>query len=1092
LEEELSALNPELGGLYKLGIQLLERADDPGVPHLIGHIGRELTLGVVDALAEEAWTLSERELSEIPENESYRKKIARSLGLSPSDPRVSLWFKLYNVDFLGATHYRRGAPPPNPTGLRLSFERLERLLYGRIGPYFQAESQLDELLAVSEPNAAHIERLQSILLRPQLRKYFFEKLEHSAWLEHLDRIEAFSRPPERRIYEDGSMQAVPWPEGKFLSRMSEVNPEHVVRVLEGLPKTLENPSVWKIVAEVATQVPPELSVRLVDHLIRATDSPLLLFFADLYFRLVERLADAGCPEAFDLADALLSLPSVSEGDSPPSRSPSEWLFPRLRSTQFPKFVDTALASLARNDPEQTLLLLTKKLNQVSAIVGKLRLEYLIAPQIRTRSSDPEESIELLVETTARVIAEYGSQDKDTARRTLELLSSFKGDVFKRLELRLIAAAGHHLQNTLDDLLASNLAIEPGPLTPEIALVLREQYDNASGSAREVFRYSLERGPGPEWVAEVLRYGDTEGAVTHLITEAKAKWQKRRLMWFRDRIPDGLQVLASELGVHGDELSREDQDRAEGIIATPALLWSEPRPFTSQELGERSAEEIAALISTWRPDEGEEKGTIEGFEMSFQELTTVDPDKTLKVREVLGELPIGFSKSLLDGLRDRLIKKEVIAWPEVLSLVRQTVGLATDLEQIPLSFRLDLLRSVIALLDEAVQGDLVPIEFEDDLWDIVVQVTRHLLTSEEVSSEIPGSLDALVTASLNHPTARAVRAALHAGLWSYRFRDSRGGDDAEREIEEHLIPLLDAALTSTGIKRITSEFMIGELLPQMHLIAPAWLEPRLKALLDHGADDPLTRPVWCAYLLHSRFYDSTFKLLRSSYVRSAGVLRAEIPGTSDADRVSWTRKLAEHIMSALLRGVAAVGDEDRLIETIFTNLAVADRQHAYWAVFRAWSDVSTAPPSSFVDRLMAFWEWRLIQLESAERSPDTEKEAEGLGWFLLTPYLPVEEVIRLGVRTARLARGNLESQIDWDRLTHLAEKNPDSIYEIVEIVLVSQLSSPQHFIPVRDVRKALSVIVQTGNPTTRERAQRLMNRLGEAGYEGFRDLVIGEG
>lgn len=598
LAEELTALNPELGGLYRLGIQLLGQTEDPGVAHVIGHIGRELTLGVVDSLDDEAWGLSEREAAEIPENENYRKKIGRSLGLSPKDPRVSLWFQLYNIEFVKATHYRRGAPPPDPTRLRLSFERLEGLLYGRIGPYFQTEAELDALLAVSDPDSSHVERVQSILLRPQQRKYFFERLEHPAWLPLLDKIEAFSRPPERRMYDDGSWQAVPWPEGRFLVRMASDNPEVVVGILERLPKELENPVVWNTVAEVATQVPPELGSRLVDHLIGATESVLPVLFADKLLRLIVHLADADLPEAFELADALLSLPNVKEGDGPSSRSLTEWLFPRLRWTQFPKFVDIALGSLAKSDPERTLMLLMKKLNQITAILGKVRLDYLIVPQFRTRPPDPEDGIEFLVEAASETLAEFGSHNPENARRALEILGNFKGEVFKKLEYRLLASAGNYLQETLDGLLSSNVALEPGALSPEIALILREQYNNASESARQVFRYSLERGPDPEWVADELQYVEIEAGIPEVIKEVKRKWQQRRLHWFRDRIPGDLQALADELGVTGTGPSIEEYEKAEGFIATPAFLWSEPRPFTPEELGTRSAEEIADLISKW--------------------------------------------------------------------------------------------------------------------------------------------------------------------------------------------------------------------------------------------------------------------------------------------------------------------------------------------------------------------------------------------------------------------------------------------------------------------------------------------------------------
>ena len=74
LLEELMALDPELGGLYQEGLALVERLESPGVGHILAHVGRELTRGVVTALLETDDQLSPEDLEEISENENHRGK----------------------------------------------------------------------------------------------------------------------------------------------------------------------------------------------------------------------------------------------------------------------------------------------------------------------------------------------------------------------------------------------------------------------------------------------------------------------------------------------------------------------------------------------------------------------------------------------------------------------------------------------------------------------------------------------------------------------------------------------------------------------------------------------------------------------------------------------------------------------------------------------------------------------------------------------------------------------------------------------------------------------------------------------------------
>ena len=1093
LREELAALDPVLAGLYVQGLQLLAEVDSLGVPHLLSHVGRELTLGVVDAVLDEGWSLTERDLAEIPEDETHREKIARSLDLRPSDPRVSQWFELHRA-FSRSVHHRRGDPSPDTDELRLSFERLEHVLYGRVGPYFGTQAELDELLAVSEPEETHVARLQGLLLRPQQRRYFFGKLTHPGWLEALDLVRIFANPPERLVHPDGSWQAVAWPEGQFLARVAPDEPDLVAEVLERLPPSIENPGVWRVVAEVANHIPPDLGRRLAPTLAEAAGNVLPVIFADGLLSLIPRLANAGHTEAFDLASSLLLVPRAEDvGEISPYSLRSDWVFPRLRSTDFSEFAEKALPSLERTDPERTLGLLLNKLAHISVVGQKLGLTRLLDARSRSRfRPDPHDVAGEMMEAAAGVLTRFAGKGPEHAHRALRLLEEHDDAVFTRLRYRLIAAAGEHLQEQLDAVIASTVAADPGDLGREIALILREQYANASEGVREIFRYAIERGPDPESVRNVLHWREVESPTTDDIDDIKREWQRRRLTWFRGEIPGELRELAQKLDVWGEKPSIRDQELAEvGSYSESAVAYGEPTPFTADELGERSGEEIARLISDWRPDERSfETGTARGFQLSLQELAAREPVKALDVWEAAGgRLPFGFARSVLDGLRDALrAGAEGFAWDTALSIVRDAITLSARATEAATPMRQGVLSSATDLLQEGVAKDFIPVELEDEVWDALASAVGSPLACDE-EEEAFESFDAVLTGTLNRAGSRAVQATLQAGLWSYRLRQREDADEASRIAEERLAPILDGALQRTGIGRVTAEAMIGQFLPQLQLMAPEWLRNHLNALLEGGATQPFEHPAWGAYVARSRLYDSTFKMLRPWY-QGAAEAAATTAGRKTSEERHWslTGKLAQHVMIAVLRGLAAVGDPDRLVETTFANVPVEERGRAYWLVFRDWSDAETPPPESLVARLLAFWEWRLDQLEAVEDGEDVPEEAQGLGWFLRTPYLPDETVLRLGLRTARAAKGQLKMHTEWDRLRDLAATDVDAVFEIAELVLEAQLADAHHFVPVDEVKPLLRVVLDRGNAQTQARARRIVNRSGEAGYDDFRDLV----
>ena len=84
----------------------------------------------------------------------------------------------------------------------------------------------------------------------------------------------------------------------------------------------------------------------------------------------------------------------------------------------------------------------------------------------------------------------------------------------------------------------------------------------------------------------------------------------------------------------------------------------------------------------------------------------------------------------------------------------------------------------------------------------------------------------------------------------------------------------------------------------------------------------------------------------------------------------TEQLAVHLVFAFLRELVSLGDEGGLLETAYQNLSPSDWDHAYWVVFRDWTDAKESISASFVQRLVDLWQWRIRELEKDEASDRT--------------------------------------------------------------------------------------------------------------------------
>lgn len=1140
----LRQIDPDLAGLFEWGRELCNQPDRPGLVYLIAHVGRELTNSLIEQLEEDTVDKTELLEAELGSKEDQRYRMASALGLSPNHDVVRRWFEVHQI-FRRAAHARVPAPAIGP--LRPAFAELADLIYGRIGEYFQTQAEIDALADSIDPTAVDLSQLQRRLLRPVQRRRFFSRIQHREWLEPLTGAGFFRNPPGRQTFADGSWRARPWPEGDYLTRMAPMEPTRVLAVLFEIPDTHENPIVWFTIAKAIKALPDAEAAKLAPNLARAIRLPFSRIFAHDAVEAAASLAKRGQLEAFLLVEALLwpgSVPPVplrgaEDNSEAYLKALSErqreldwqdkWTLARVAEFEFDQLVDHVFPQLRDLDGLRLLDLLAGRTDKASKLASRAqrtfddaiqRVEEENPPQVHLATSEPHEQgydeiesrhwckdlrhvghsssirAHLAVETykTARHLMEGGISLSEIIAR----LETRKNEVFTRMVYALIAEAPEldvALTSRLDAFVAGDDAIDPPFGATETAALLRAHFIHASSAAQKSFLDALQHGPGEDYIRRIVAFwerADTEQEHNDVVAE----WQQKRLRWFHDKIPPILQPLAAKLGLTPTKPTNQQQSLDEtGSWSSSVSSGGRRSPVTWQNLADMAPSEIVQYLTTWRPSESDlhpfDSPSFDGLEQEVSNLATNRPEIVATFLPGIVDLnvPLGYLTALLRGFRSALHREKKLDASVVMTLAKRVwaraeyIELNTKTERQAAEWAAD---SVSDLFEEY----FAQVELDDktraEMWSTIAAfVQSPVVWRDEPDFVPPSTYSEARNASFSRPSARLTRALL-ALAWSEFMTDharatwpppkrSNAGDAA--------IPILEAIIRRDGSAAFAARGVFGERLPQLLWFAYDWMVAHLSTLLDLGSEQPGPHPAWSVYLGSAQFSAPVFKVLRPWYARHAAFLPSDASDPPQDPGSELAQDFALHVVSACVTGACSPGDSDALVETTFSRLPVDARTHAYWAVFRGWSDSKRVSRKSSRN-VITFWESRLHVLEQSAPSDARDQEVEGLCWFIATPHLPLTDVIRLGTQTTRMLGSKYRvTNLAWEQLGKLAVQDAKGTFAIVEQLVDRVLKGDFPYLSFDDVAPSIRRAILAGGKT-RDRALALIHRIGDAGFEEF--------
>ncbi|MGE5658869.1 MAG: hypothetical protein ACM37W_19910 [Actinomycetota bacterium] len=1000
------------------------------------------------------------------------------------------------------------------------FELFESFLETIVKSFYNTTDILDEILKnansdlVEEANPDLVEKAIPLLIHPQQRSYFFNRLQNPQWIEPLKKKHFFENPPQVIDKSDNGTISLPfWPESRYLARMAVHEPKAVMEI--ALQIKTDNPRVQEHFVEAALQISPELAVTLTAKVKDWIESPYYsAIFPEKVATFALHLAKGGqVKKAISIFSLLLGFKqnSIAENERTGKERThrlSSNLQPRLKYWEYERILQEYVPKLVTVDGEKTLKMLCSllyeaiKFSRPSAEEhnqqegspiwedGSIYWRPAIENHPRNLSTETRRHLVSAIRDAAEQIIKADSAKLPSL---VVILEKQHWRVFHRIGLYLI----HKFPNSDFNLIAEKLTDHKyfhnsDDQDYEYAILAKEHFAELSPEHQEKILNWIEN-------PEIDLYGPED------LRERASwvrRWQWKKLTPLKDSLPTKWQQqykqLASEFG--NMEL---DKLLLRGVSEVSVGPLS---PKTAFELESMSNEELISFLKNWQPSSSYPfKPSAAGLGSELSKVAERYPERLALIADYFQYLQPEYGCGLLRGLCKALTITRVpgeelkeFSWHSILKLCCWIVHESQQIQERETtdinSYWYEARRAVADCLQVGleVEGEIgIPIDLRSEVWKSLSPLTLDPdPTLDRERNRI--SMD-LQTLSLNAVRSEAMHAVVRYALWVRRhFQQmanareliARGFD----EIPEVRL-LLDTHLDIEQDPSLTIRSVYGQCFPWLLLLDSNWaIENVAKIFPQAETLSELRGAAWEGYITLGPVFDGVFAVLFGEY--SHAVEKLNSADSKKEEIADLDKKLAEHLMTLYWRGKLSIEQSDGLLAQFYRQASDALRGYAFNFVGRSLHNTKEEIDPEILKGLQLLWEKRLEIAISSGNPTASATELSAFGeWFASGKFDDIWAIEQLK-KVLELVGNVAPDSLVVERLAALAEIKPELTVECLRRILNTEERAWQLYWRLKQVKTILATAIEGNNEEAKRTAEDIIHRLGEFGIGDFRELLSG--
>ena len=1052
--------------------------------HIIGHLFREILGAILGVLIPPD---KEAELSKGNNCNVRKAKFAIDrLGFSETHFVSEFWIgNIIHGDFqLHRLAHRSGLSKPRPRDEEFrefwsnTLYLFDKLLNASRDHMLDISRPFEKIAAKENPNAKDVADLEAKLPHhPIYLHRVLQKISSPVWIKLLDERGFFENPPEAAI-SDGTIQADPWPQGRFLEQMASKSSQEVCGIVTKIPWPMNPYFLWQMI-DVIENLTPEDASKVIPKVEKWIDMHGLTQIDHKICELIKQLAANDLTkEALRLAEKFLQI-----GDSEETNARYWEPCILVHSYQYTEVLTEGLKPIAKKDAYSVLLLLFQILSKaVDSTCNEFRDKEqvsdlhncMVAPDSVQRPLS--EVMQSLVNAICDCSQEAIDQGVLSTQQICEWCDNHEYRIFTRIKLYLLANNASQAIDLVEGLLTNEKLFNASWINKEFNFLAEKGFEKMA-TAKQSRHLNL--------IAKIPEQnsGDTSESKG---VETYQRWQYARLRPIADHLPEQWATKYESLNSkYEDDYNRSRELQGFGFSRVKS-------PFTDEELGNQEIENLVEVIGKWTPNaEDFPRNSRLELNRSLGRLVESKPEFFTKNFETLKTLPADSLWHVLSGFREAMNNGQEVDWQSVLAFSEWVYAYSFDPGCVavqpddagPTNHQAAIRQYVLELVEQRFRVDDLDVE-SDELNRIIKIIEQGLedvdpsIESQKQSSGSMGPLDASLNCILG-------RAFLAFGKMIKYIVD----DEALQEAHwPKLRELLHDYLETEARHRYAAHAAIGSFFPYLMEIDEQWSLESLDEIMPMS-DQRLKyfAAAWDGYVFSWRPGEKLLTKLRTRYLyaceNSSNIL-------SIMKLESTLSRMWIHIIDGYSWEAINLDDDDSLLEFAFKNALGTDRlaMLQFAGDIHIEDDSDKAFSTRLSQRMEALYEWRRSNLQDAEINEDLCEELWAIqNWLEHDFHEPewwltqVEEVLKLCNRLP-------DHIIFVEHLAGLTVDFPERVIQITELIVDAERSEWAMIRMGEHLSRIFSQIIELENTKSTEKVKRIINRLSTHGAIGFDELL----